>query len=53
LRNVLAAPIFLALPLAARAQPVSGMYVGGSVGANFMENQKVVPSAYSSVTGRS
>jgi OOP family OmpA-OmpF porin len=53
LRNLLVAPIFLALPLAARAQPVTGVYIGGSVGANFMENQKVVPSAYSSVTGRS
>ncbi len=35
LRKALLAATVLALPMAAQAQPVSGVYVGAGVGANF------------------
>ena len=42
-RNALVAATILALPLAAKAQPISGLYVGAGGGANLMldENVKV------------
>jgi len=42
-RTTLAAATLLALPIAAHAQPVDGMYIGGGAGANFMlkENASV------------
>jgi|SRR5579872_1746502 len=39
LRTMLAAMSLLALPLAAHAQPVDGLYVGGGVGYNLLQNQ--------------
>ncbi len=38
-RYALAAATILALPLAANAQPITGMYIGGNIGANIMEDQ--------------
>jgi outer membrane protein OmpA-like peptidoglycan-associated protein len=42
-RNALVAATILALPLAAKAQPISGLYVGGGAGVNIMpaEDAKV------------
>ena len=37
-RSALLAAVVAALPLAARAQPVSGLYVGGGAGFNLPEN---------------
>ncbi|MDR3418775.1 MAG: outer membrane beta-barrel protein, partial [Nevskia sp.] len=39
LRNVLLAASVLALPAAAIAQPVSGIYVGGGAGVNWLQSQ--------------
>lgn len=36
-RNALVAATMLALPVAAQAQPITGLYVGGGVGANLMQ----------------
>ena len=38
LRNMLLAATVLALPVAASAQPVNGIYVGGSVGFNYLSS---------------
>jgi hypothetical protein len=38
-RSALLAATILALPLAAKAQPVQGLYVGAGAGVNFLENQ--------------
>ena len=35
-RNTLVAATILALPLAAKAQPISGLYIGGGAGVNIM-----------------
>ncbi|MEA2726732.1 MAG: OmpA-OmpF porin, family [Acetobacteraceae bacterium] len=42
-RNALLAATILALPIAANAQPISGLYIGGGAGVNIMldENAKV------------
>lgn len=40
-RKTLVAATLLALPLAANAQPVDGLYVGGGIGANFMQENHV------------
>ena len=40
LKKALLAATVLALPLAAQAQPVSGLYVGAGAGANFMQESK-------------
>ena len=40
-RNALVAATILALPLAANAQPVTGLYVGGGVGPDFQLNTQV------------
>ena len=40
-RNALLAATVLALPLAANAQPVTGLYVGAGVGPDFQLNQDV------------
>ena len=37
---ILLAPALLAMPPAARAQPIPGLYVGGGLGANFLENER-------------
>ena len=41
LKKALLAATVLALPVAAQAQPVSGLYVGGGVGLNFLQNSDV------------
>ncbi len=41
LRNPLIVAGLLALPVAALAQPVDGLYVGAGVGYNFLQNQQV------------
>ncbi len=40
-RNALVAATILALPIAAKAQPVTGIYVGGGVGPDFQLKQDV------------
>jgi len=40
-RNALVAATMLALPLAAKAQPISGVYVGGGAGVNIMQDENV------------
>jgi OmpA-OmpF porin, OOP family len=39
LRSMLLAATVVALPLAAQAQPVTGLYVAGGVGANFLQQE--------------
>jgi OmpA-OmpF porin, OOP family len=57
-RSALLAATLLAAPLAANAQPVSGLYIGAGVGVNFMQDQttkgglSVLPNG-ASVTGTS
>jgi len=41
MKRLLLAATLLALPLAARAQPIQGLYVGAGVGANFMQDTRV------------
>jgi len=38
LRNTLLAATIMALPVAAMAQPVTGLYVGGGMGYNYLDN---------------
>ena len=38
-RNALVAATILALPLAAKAQPITGLYVGGGAGVNIMQDE--------------
>jgi outer membrane protein OmpA-like peptidoglycan-associated protein/outer membrane protein W len=40
-RSALLAATIVALPLAAKAQPVNGLYVGAGAGANFMQDEKI------------
>ena len=40
LRRTLLLATLLAAPLAARAQPISGVYVGAGAGVNFLEDQR-------------
>ena len=39
IRNTLLAATILALPLAAHAQPVTGLYIAGGAGVNFMQDE--------------
>jgi outer membrane protein OmpA-like peptidoglycan-associated protein len=41
LRSALLAATVLALPLAAKAQPVTGLYVGAGLGYNILSNEKI------------
>jgi OOP family OmpA-OmpF porin len=41
LRSALLAATILATPIAASAQPVTGLYIGGGVGANFTQKENV------------
>jgi OmpA-OmpF porin, OOP family len=51
-RIALVAATVLALPLAARAQPITGLYVGAGAGANIMLNENAtVSSGGKSVSG--
>jgi OmpA-OmpF porin, OOP family len=43
LKKALLAATVLSLPVAAAAQPVSGLYLGAGVGANYRENNSVNP----------
>ena len=43
-RNALVAATMLAMPLAANAQPITGLYVGGEVGANILQKEKATLS---------
>lgn len=38
-RNALVGAVILALPLAAQAQPITGLYVGGGAGVNIMQDE--------------
>jgi OOP family OmpA-OmpF porin len=40
-RNALLAATFLALPLAAQAQPVNGLYVGAGAGVNWLQDANI------------
>ena len=40
LRSALLAATVMALPLAAQAQPVTGLYVGAGVGVNFLHRNQ-------------
>ena len=55
LRNILLASSMMAVPLVAAAQPVDGLYIGGGVGANIMNNQTLksltIPGALLPATG--
>jgi OOP family OmpA-OmpF porin len=44
LRSALLAATVLAAPVAVQAQPVTGMYIGGAAGLNFLQNEQVRPS---------
>jgi outer membrane protein OmpA-like peptidoglycan-associated protein len=46
LRNVLLAATILALPVAVKAQPISGLYIGGGAGYNYVTNTKVKDLSY-------
>jgi len=52
-RNALVAATILALPVAAKAQPISGLYVGGGAGVNIMldENATANVPHFGSVSG--
>jgi outer membrane protein OmpA-like peptidoglycan-associated protein len=41
IRNALLAATFLAMPLAAQAQPISGLYVGAGAGVNLLQESDV------------
>ena len=41
LRSALLAATMVALPLAANAQPIDGLYIGGGAGVNFMQNETI------------
>ncbi|MBS7789065.1 OmpA family protein [Roseococcus sp. SDR] len=43
LKKALMAATVLSLPVAAQAQPISGLYLGAGVGANYRENNTVNP----------
>jgi OmpA-OmpF porin, OOP family len=43
-RNAMVAATMLALPLAANAQPITGLYVGGGAGVNIMQSENAKPS---------
>jgi OOP family OmpA-OmpF porin len=45
-RNALVAATILAMPLAAKAQPINGLYVGGGAGVNLMQNEDVKVSSF-------
>ena len=44
-RNALVAATMLALPLAANAQPITGLYIGGGAGVNIMHDEDMPASA--------
>ncbi|HEY8289650.1 MAG TPA: OmpA family protein, partial [Acetobacteraceae bacterium] len=52
LRSVLLAATVLAVPFAAKAQPVTGLYVGAGVGANLMQDESATLTATGGTLGR-
>jgi len=52
-RNALLAATILALPVAAKAQPISGLYIGGGAGVNIMQDEdaKITGSGGGSASG--
>ena len=40
---LLAATVLAAAPVAAKAQAISGLYIGAGAGADFMQNQTIQP----------
>jgi len=50
-RSALAAATMLALPIAATAQPVTGLYVGGGAGVNIMQDEGAKASVGTTSTG--
>jgi outer membrane protein OmpA-like peptidoglycan-associated protein len=46
IRSALLAATLLALPLAAQAQPVTGLYIGGGAGVNIMQDETVKSAAF-------
>jgi OmpA-OmpF porin, OOP family len=52
-RNTLVAATILAMPLAAKAQPISGLYIGGGAGVNIMldEDARATARGVNSGTG--
>ncbi len=50
LRSALVAATMLALPVAANAQAVNGLYVGAGVGINFLQNEEVKSSVGTTIT---
>jgi len=51
LRNVLLAATVMALPLAAQAQPVTGLYIGAGAGVNIMQDEPINSIGGVSVSG--
>jgi outer membrane protein OmpA-like peptidoglycan-associated protein len=45
-RNALVAATILALPVAAKAQPISGLYIGGGAGVNIMQDEDVKVNSF-------
>jgi hypothetical protein len=41
LRSALLAATILAAPIAAKAEAISGLYIGAGAGANFLQNENV------------
>ena len=51
LRSALLAATVMVAPVAAKAQAISGLYIGAGAGANFMHNEKVTGLSYPSLFG--
>ena len=49
MKRVLLAATLLAMPLVAKAQPIQGVYIGGSFGANFLEQERLRDSTPSGI----
>ncbi|KAA5610739.1 OmpA family protein [Rhodovastum atsumiense] len=52
MKRALLATTLIALPLAARAQPIEGLYVGGGAGANWLEQERIRSSTVGGVSVR-
>jgi len=48
-RNALVAATILAMPLAAKAQPITGLYIGAGAGVNIMLNQNATVTSPAAV----
>ena len=51
-RNALVAATVLAMPLAAKAQPITGLYIGAGAGVNIMQDENATITS-PAVPGRS